>query len=74
LDRALKNFVAFTGASVEDALPLLTRNPAAMTGFGELAGRLRVGDAADFVALGTDGALAASVIRGELQGAYSAKE
>lgn len=67
LDRALKNFVAFTGATLEDALPLLTRNPAAMTGFEDFAGTLRVNGPADFVALGTDGALAASVIGGQLQ-------
>lgn len=68
LDRALRNFVAFTGVSVAEALPLVTRNPAAMTGFGELAGGLRVGERANFVALGADGALAASVIGGELMG------
>jgi N-acetylglucosamine-6-phosphate deacetylase len=32
LDRALTNFLAFTGASVEEGLRLLTANPAAMTG------------------------------------------
>ncbi|HEX4321083.1 MAG TPA: N-acetylglucosamine-6-phosphate deacetylase [Acidobacteriaceae bacterium] len=68
LDRALRNFVAFTGAPIENALPLLTKNPAAMTGFSEFAGSLRVGGPADFVALGADGALLASVIRGEVQG------
>jgi N-acetylglucosamine-6-phosphate deacetylase len=69
LDRALKNFVAFTGVNVEAALPLVTRNPAAMTGFGDMAGILRAGGTADFVALGEDGALAASVIGGQLQSA-----
>jgi N-acetylglucosamine-6-phosphate deacetylase len=64
LDKALSNFVSFTGATIEQALPLLTRNPAAMTGFIENAGRLQVGDEANFVALGTDGVLIASVIRG----------
>jgi N-acetylglucosamine-6-phosphate deacetylase len=72
LDRALKNFVAFTGVSVEHALPLLTRNPAAMTGLGEAAGSLRVGGTADFVALAVNGALEASVIGGEIQGAFLA--
>ena len=66
LDRALKNFVAYTGASVEHALPLVTQNPAAMTGFGELAGAIRVGDTASFVALGEDGGLVASMIGGEV--------
>jgi N-acetylglucosamine-6-phosphate deacetylase len=71
LDRALKNFVGFTGVSVENALPLVTQNPAAMTGFGEAAGSLRVGGAADLVALGEDGALIASAIGGELRGGIS---
>jgi N-acetylglucosamine-6-phosphate deacetylase len=74
LDRALKNFVTFTGAAVEDALPLVTQNPAAMTGFGDLAGTVRVGGPADLVAVGADGALAASVIGGQLQGASSAEK
>ena len=71
LDRALKNFVAFTGVTIEQALPLVTHNPAAMTGFGKLAGSLRVDEKADFVALEKDGVLAASIIRGRLQGAVS---
>jgi N-acetylglucosamine-6-phosphate deacetylase len=71
LDKALRNFVAFTGATVTDALPLLTRNPAAMTGLGDLAGGLRVGGPADLLALGEDGALVASVIGGRLQGGTS---
>jgi N-acetylglucosamine-6-phosphate deacetylase len=72
LDRALKNFVAFTGASVENALPLVTQNPAAMTGFGETAGKLRVGGAADLVALGSDGSLLASVIGGKIRETFVA--
>jgi N-acetylglucosamine-6-phosphate deacetylase len=71
LDRALKNFVAYTGASVKDALPLVTQNPALMTGFAEKAGTTRAGGAADFVALGEDGALIASLIGGQLQSPVS---
>ena len=33
LDRALANFLAFTGATLEQGLRLLTGNPAALTGF-----------------------------------------
>jgi len=66
LDRALCNFVAYAGATVEDALPLLTRNPAAMTGFGDEAGSLHVGGRADFVAVAEDGALVASVVGGKV--------
>ena len=73
LDKALRNFVAFTGAGLAEALPLLTRNPATMTGFGgvgpgEGVGRICVGGRADLVALGADGALVAAVMGGELMG------
>jgi N-acetylglucosamine-6-phosphate deacetylase len=64
LDKALTNFLAFTGASVEQGLRLLTANPAAMTGFSDQAGSLRVGQAADLVAVGADGKLAASFVNG----------
>jgi len=69
LDRALQNFVAFTGASVEAALPLVTRNPAAMTGLDEARPGIRVGGAADLVAIGENGALEAAMIGGQLQNA-----
>jgi N-acetylglucosamine-6-phosphate deacetylase len=67
LDRALKNFLSYTGATVESALPLVTQNPAAMTGFTENAGTIRVGAPANFVALDGTGALLASVMRGIIQ-------
>jgi N-acetylglucosamine-6-phosphate deacetylase len=74
LDRALKNFVSYTGASVAEALPLLTRNPAAMSGFGDQAGAIRIGGAADLVAVGEDGALLASIVGGQIQRAASASK
>jgi len=67
LDRALQNFVAYTGAAVESVLPLLTQNPAAMTGFSNCAGAIRADEPANFVVLDARGALLASVIRGEVQ-------
>jgi N-acetylglucosamine-6-phosphate deacetylase len=67
LDLALQNFVAFTGASLPEALPLLTRNPAAMAGFEADCGTISVGGRADFVALGADGGLIASMIGGRLR-------
>jgi N-acetylglucosamine-6-phosphate deacetylase len=63
LDKALANFVCFTGASVEQALRLLTVNPAAMSGFGD-RGTLKVGGAADFVAVDARGNLLTSVVGG----------
>jgi N-acetylglucosamine-6-phosphate deacetylase len=64
LDKALTNFLAFTGASVEHGLRLLTANPAAMTGFGDQAGSLSVGQSASLVAVDADGKLAASFVNG----------
>jgi N-acetylglucosamine-6-phosphate deacetylase len=64
LDRALANFVAFTGATVEQGLRLLTANPAAMTGLGDQTGRLAVGLRADLVAVDAAGRLVGSVVGG----------
>jgi len=66
LDLALSNFVSFSGATVEEALPLVSRNPAAMTGFSDRAGAIGVGLPASFVALDSAGVMIASVIRGKV--------
>ena len=66
LDRALRNFVQFTGAPIEQALRLLTANPAAMTGLADCAGDLVRGAAADLVILDHDGQLLASAIGGTI--------
>lgn len=63
LDKALTNFVKFTGASVEDGLRLMTANPAAMTGFGD-RGNMTVGGPANFVAVDSTGNLLQSVVGG----------
>ena len=65
LDKALTNFLAFTGASVEDGLRLLTANPATMTGFGDQTGSLRVGGPANLVAIDDAGKLVASIVNGK---------
>jgi N-acetylglucosamine-6-phosphate deacetylase len=64
LDRALANFLAFTGVSVEQGLRLLTANPAAMTGLGDRAGSLSPGAPANLVAVSDDGKLEASFLNG----------
>jgi N-acetylglucosamine-6-phosphate deacetylase len=68
LDRALANFIAFTGAPLDQALRLLTVNPAAMvgfsTGFSNHAGSLNVGQPANLVAVDADGKLLASFHHG----------
>ena len=65
LDRALTNFMAFTGATLEQALRLLTVNPALMTGLGDQAGSLAVGMPANLVAVDEAGKLVGSVVNGE---------
>ncbi len=65
LDQALVNFLAFTGANPAQALPLLTRNPATMTGLSARAGSLVPGQPANLVALAPNGALLASLIAGK---------
>ncbi|HKF50474.1 MAG TPA: N-acetylglucosamine-6-phosphate deacetylase [Terracidiphilus sp.] len=66
LDRALANFVRFTGATVDQGLRLMTANPAAMTGCEAQAGALRVGGPANFVAVDASGGLAGSVVGGQV--------
>lgn len=70
LDRALANFVRFTGAATERVLRLVTTNPAAMTGFYEQAGSgyvgsVRIGQRADLVAVDAGGKLVGSMIGGQ---------
>jgi N-acetylglucosamine-6-phosphate deacetylase len=64
LDRALENFLKFTGATVEQGLRLMTVNPAGMTGFKDGTGTLAVGGRADFVAVDAAGKLVGSVVDG----------
>jgi N-acetylglucosamine-6-phosphate deacetylase len=68
LDRALTNFLAFAGASLQDGLRLLTANPAAMTGFADQTGALAVGRAANLVAVDGAGRLLASFVNGRQAG------
>ncbi len=64
LDRALQNFMEYTGAPLEQGLRLLTVNPAAMTGLGDQVGSLAIGLPANFVAVNQAGKLVATVLRG----------
>jgi len=64
LDRALMNFIQCTGAPLDEALRLLTVNPAAMTGLDSDAGALNVGQAANLLAIDPSGRLVASIQTG----------
>ncbi|HUV69695.1 MAG TPA: N-acetylglucosamine-6-phosphate deacetylase [Terracidiphilus sp.] len=72
LDRALTNLVEYAGAPLEDALRLLTTNPAdllALPGMPVGAGSLAVGQPANLVALAPSGQLLASIQNGRLAAA-----
>ncbi len=64
LDRALANFIQFTGASIDQALRLLSSNPAAMTGLAHRAGTLAPGRSANLVAIDATGKLVGSIVGG----------
>ncbi len=66
LDRALKNFVEFTGTPVENGLRLLGTNPAAMTGFTGKAGSIAVGQPANLVVVDAAGKLVQPIHSGVL--------
>jgi N-acetylglucosamine-6-phosphate deacetylase len=66
LDRALSNFVQFTGATIDQGLRLLSTNPAAMTGLAHRAGALAPGKSANLVAVDAAGKLVVSIVGGVL--------
>jgi len=66
LDCALANFLAFTGATLDQGLRLLTNNPAALTGFTSEVGRVAAGAPANLIAVSPQGRLEASFINGSL--------
>lgn len=47
----LMNFMAFTGKTLEDALPCATINPANEVGIGGICGSIEIGKRADFIIL-----------------------
>ncbi|HUX45566.1 MAG TPA: N-acetylglucosamine-6-phosphate deacetylase [Terracidiphilus sp.] len=65
LDRALELFLEFADASLEDALRMLTVNPAAMTGLNRQAGAVAPGMPANLVAVDAAGRLQGSVVAGK---------
>ncbi|MFP5227692.1 MAG: N-acetylglucosamine-6-phosphate deacetylase [Acidobacteriota bacterium] len=64
LDRGLRNFMEFTGASLGEALPLATRNPARMTGFDSDIGAIATGRSADITVLSARNEVIGTILRG----------
>ncbi|MGC2620029.1 MAG: N-acetylglucosamine-6-phosphate deacetylase [Acidobacteriaceae bacterium] len=68
LDRGMRNFMEFTGASLGEASALATRNPARMTGFEDEVGTLAPGRSADIAVLSAKNEVVDTILRGELTG------
>lgn len=66
LDRALTNFMEFSAASLEETLPMLTANPAAMVGLEGKAGSVAEGQPANLVVLDETGRLLGAIVNGKL--------
>ncbi|HWT64634.1 MAG TPA: N-acetylglucosamine-6-phosphate deacetylase [Terracidiphilus sp.] len=64
-DRALENFLRFTGATLTEGLGLLTTNPSAMTGLTSQAGSVAAGMPADMAVIDANGKLMQSIVGGE---------
>lgn len=46
---AVKNFMSFTGAPLEEVIPMVTSNPASLIGIGDRYGSIKEGCRADFI-------------------------
>jgi N-acetylglucosamine-6-phosphate deacetylase len=65
LDRGVRNFAEFTGASIDDVSKLASRNPARMTGFEAKAGTLAAGRAANITVLSAGNEVVETILRGQ---------
>ncbi|HEY0795198.1 MAG TPA: N-acetylglucosamine-6-phosphate deacetylase [Acidisarcina sp.] len=66
MDRAIRNFREFTGASLETVGTLAARNPARMTGLDDRIGSIAVGRDADVVVLSDGGEVVATLVNGRI--------
>ncbi|HEV2277566.1 MAG TPA: N-acetylglucosamine-6-phosphate deacetylase [Acidobacteriaceae bacterium] len=64
LDTAVRNFMLFTGASLQQATALATRNPARMTGLDDEVGVLAPGRAANIAVLSSREEIVETFLRG----------
>jgi N-acetylglucosamine-6-phosphate deacetylase len=67
LDKAVRNFVNFSGASLAESVALATRNPARMTGLDAEIGTLAPGRSADIAVLSPGNEVAETLLAGEPQ-------
>ena len=66
LDEGLRNLIAQTGCSLEDALATVTTTPARLLGLTRERGRIEPGHVADLVLLSDDHRVTLTVARGEV--------
>lgn len=67
LDTGLRNFASFTGASLAEAAPLVTCNPARLLALDDRFGEITVGRSADLVILSPQRNIMQTFLRGEPQ-------
>ncbi|MGA8161344.1 MAG: N-acetylglucosamine-6-phosphate deacetylase [Acidobacteriaceae bacterium] len=67
MDRAVQNFMAFTGAGLAETVGLATRNPARMAGLDGQIGTLAPGRSADIAVLSAKNEVVETFLRGEPQ-------
>lgn len=65
LDRALRNLLAYTGCTLEVALPTITTTPARLLGLAATRGRIAPGYAADLVLLTPELQVGVTIVGGE---------
>ncbi|HYK35973.1 N-acetylglucosamine-6-phosphate deacetylase [Alloacidobacterium sp.] len=65
MDRAVRNFAAFTGVEFGAVTALATRNPARMIGLDSQVGALEAGRAADLTVLSPKGEVIETILRGQ---------
>lgn len=73
LDRAVRNFAEFSGASLPEAVALATRNPARMIGLDAEIGALAPGRPADIAVLSPKHEVVETFLRGEPQLEHSSR-
>lgn len=66
MDAALRNFMAFTGLGLAEALPLVSENPARALGLDGQIGSIEAGQEADLVLLGDDCKVLMTVVGGKI--------
>ena len=64
-DRAVRNMVAMTGVTLQDAVRMASYNPARLLGLEQRKGWLREGADADVVLLHPNGSVAGAMVRGQ---------